>query len=56
MDNLKLQQAFDRYLKLPTPEDKVIATYIFVDFLNNLCAKARTLSHRPTTTNGEFPL
>lgn len=53
MDHLKLQQAFDRYLDLPAEKDKVVATYIFVDFLNNLCAKARTLDHEPATPDGE---
>lgn len=53
MDHLKLQQAFDRYLDLTADSDKVVATYIFVDLQNNLCAKARTLDSEPKFPHGE---
>lgn len=53
MDHLKLQQAFDRYLDLPADKNKVVATYIYVDLLNNLCAKARTLESEPKSHEGK---
>lgn len=54
MDHLKFQQAFDRYLDLPADKNKVVVTYIFVDLLNNLGAKARTLDFEPKSPEGEF--
>ncbi|XP_003743086.1 glutamine synthetase [Galendromus occidentalis] len=47
MDHLKLQAAFDRYLDLEPQGYETVATYIFVDICNNLCAKARTLDFQP---------
>ncbi|XP_003743087.1 glutamine synthetase [Galendromus occidentalis] len=55
MDHLRLQQAFDRYLDLAPDGKKTVATYIFVDLMNNVCAKARTLDFEPKSLE-EYPL
>lgn len=53
MDTLKLQQVFDRYLTLPADRNKVIATYIFVNEVGDVCAKTRTLDSEPKSVEGK---
>lgn len=44
---------FDRYANLPAFEDRVIATYIWIDGTGeDVRAKDRTLDHSPKTPKG----
>lgn len=53
--NAKLDKAIlEKYLRLPQPEDKVQATYIWIDGTGeHVRAKDRTLTFLPKTPKGE---
>lgn len=52
MDVLQMQTALGRYLELGSEGSKVIATYIFVDYAGQICAKSKTLTKEPASING----
>ena len=56
--NAKLdKKILEKYLSLPQPEDKIQATYIWIDGTGEYVrAKDRTLSSLPKTPKGEFIL
>ena len=63
MANLPLNSAatnkavLDRYMRLPQPDDKVMATYIWIDGTGEYVrAKTRTIDFIPKHPSGEPPL
>jgi hypothetical protein len=56
--NAKLdKKILEKYLSLPQPEDRIQATYIWIDGTGEYVrAKDRTLTFLPKTPKGEFIL
>jgi glutamine synthetase len=56
--NAKLDKTIlEKYLRLPQPEDKIQATYIWIDGTGeHVRAKDRTITFLPKTPKGEFIL
>lgn len=56
-DNNPVHSPMDKYLTLPTPKDKCVATYVWIDGTGEyLRSKETTLNHIPIKPKGKLLL